>query len=316
MDFFKKLKTKNKILMIISLVGIIGGIIFTHTLGDQQQPVVSYTALPPSSPFDEVVCGTGIVEPNTYVVNAGSDIQGVVTDVFVTEGENVKKGDPLFKLRDDRLKSERLSLLKEISVAESKIATATVQLEDKTQQRNRFDKLKTGFSVSEDDQQRYRYGVKIAQCQLNEAKHALEQAQAKLDTLDVSIRLLTVCAPIDGTVLKVYVRVGQYIGLLSDCYISLGHLKPLHLRVQIDEYDLHRLSNQGRGKAFLKGDPSVSYPISFLRIEPMAIPKTKLSGLANERVDTRVLEVIYTIEEPYENLFVGQQLDVFIDVQK
>jgi HlyD family secretion protein len=278
--------------------------------------VISYTALPPSPPFTQVVCGTGIIEPNSYVINAGSDVQGVVTDVFIKEGDQVKKGDPLFKLRDDRLKSERLSLLKDISVAESKIATATMQLEDKTQQRNRFDKLKTGFSVSEDDQQKYRYGVKIAQCQLNEAKESLELSKTKLQALEVSIGLLTVHAPVDGTILKVYVRPGQYIGLLSDCYISLGHLNPLHLRVQIDEYDLHRLSDQKQGKAFLKGDPSVSYPISFVRIEPMAIPKTQLSGLANERVDTRVLEVIYKIEEPYDNLFVGQQLDVFIDVQK
>ena len=46
------------------------------------------------------------------------------------------------------------------------------------------------------------------------------------------------------------------------------------------------------------------------------IPKKSLSGDSTERVDTRVLQVIYRVEDPSLPLFVGQQMDVFIDAGK
>src|SRR5215470_6751977 len=48
-------------------------------------------------------------------------------------------------------------------------------------------------------------------------------------------------------------------------------------------------------------------------IEPFVVPKNSLSGDSTERVDTRVLQVIYRIEDSNLPLFVGQQMDVFID---
>ena len=43
------------------------------------------------------------------------------------------------------------------------------------------------------------------------------------------------------------------------------------------------------------------------------VPKRSLTGDSTERVDTRVLQVIYRVERDDLPLFVGQQLDVFID---
>ena len=50
-----------------------------------------------------------------------------------------------------------------------------------------------------------------------------------------------------------------------------------------------------------------------MRIEPYVVPKKSLTGDNTERVDTRVLQVIYAIDTTGKRLFVGQQLDVFID---
>jgi hypothetical protein len=50
-----------------------------------------------------------------------------------------------------------------------------------------------------------------------------------------------------------------------------------------------------------------------VRFEPFVVPKKSLTGDSTERVDTRVLQVIYRIEDNKLPLFVGQQMDVFID---
>jgi hypothetical protein len=45
----------------------------------------------------------------------------------------------------------------------------------------------------------------------------------------------------------------------------------------------------------------------------MVVPKRSLTGDSTERVDTRVLQVIYAISDDKLPLFVGQQMDVFIE---
>ncbi|HEX9593051.1 MAG TPA: hypothetical protein VGB12_06860 [bacterium] len=54
-------------------------------------------------------------------------------------------------------------------------------------------------------------------------------------------------------------------------------------------------------------------PLTFVRFEPFVLPKRSLTGDGTERVDTRVLQVIYRVEDDSLPLFVGQQMDVFIE---
>jgi hypothetical protein len=67
-----------------------------------------------------------------------------------------------------------------------------------------------------------------------------------------------------------------------------------------------------RAVAKLRGDPKQEFPLRFVRVEPYVIPKKALTGDNTERVDTRVLQVIYAIDTRGTPLYVGQQLDVFL----
>jgi hypothetical protein len=88
----------------------------------------------------------------------------------------------------------------------------------------------------------------------------------------------------------------------------------LHVRVDIDEYDIPRFVPDAPARATLKGQPTADFfPLRFVRVEPYVVPKKSLTGDNTERVDTRVLQVIYAIDTAGKRLFVGEQLDVFID---
>ena len=54
-------------------------------------------------------------------------------------------------------------------------------------------------------------------------------------------------------------------------------------------------------------------PLTFVRVEPLVVPKRSLSGGVSERVDTRVLELIYSVSPNDLHATVGQQVDVFIE---
>ena len=65
--------------------------------------------------------------------------------------------------------------------------------------------------------------------------------------------------------------------------------------------------------AYLRGNRDIGCDLKFYRIEPYVIPKKSLTGDSTERVDTRVLQVLYTFEPGDKPIYVGQQMDVFIE---
>ncbi len=94
----------------------------------------------------------------------------------------------------------------------------------------------------------------------------------------------------------------------------MGNVKPLHLRVDVDEHDIVRLRPEAPAVASVRGDAAHTFPLKFVRFEPLVQPKKSLTGDNTERVDTRVLQVIYALENTGDRrVFVGQQMDVFIE---
>ncbi len=93
----------------------------------------------------------------------------------------------------------------------------------------------------------------------------------------------------------------------------LGSVSPLHVRVDVDEHDGFRVREGAPAVGSPRGNGSLRIPLQFVRFEPYVIPKKSLTGDSTERVDTRVRQVIYRISAENSSLFVGQQMDVYIE---
>jgi HlyD family secretion protein len=151
---------------------------------------------------------------------------------------------------------------------------------------------------------------------------AVKQARAMVEQDNTTLDLLQIRAPVDGTILQVNVRPGEYVAATSgQALVMMGNLNPLHVRVNIDEEDIPRLRLNAPAKAKLRGDAQQEQiPLTFVRLEPYVMPKTSLTGTNIERVDTRVVQLIYAIDPQNrfvreKKVLVGQLLDVFIDTQ-
>lgn len=151
---------------------------------------------------------------------------------------------------------------------------------------------------------------------------AVKQARAQVEQDKTTLDLLQVRAPVDGTLLQVNVRPGEYVATApGQALVMMGSLKPLHVRVNIDEEDIPRLRLGAPARAKLRGDArQEEVPMTFVRLEPYVMPKTSLTGTNIERVDTRVVQLIYAIDPENKlvrekKVLVGQLLDVFIDTR-
>lgn len=148
--------------------------------------------------------------------------------------------------------------------------------------------------------------IRIEQATIDQAKAALALAEAEA-------ALTVVKAPIDATVLAVNIHAGEYANpAAATAPIVLGQLDPLHVRVEIDEADVPRFMPQSTARLTLRGSAGTSLPLRFVRSEPQITPKRTLTGTDADRVDTRVLQIIYAVGRSPVRLWPGQLVDVMI----
>ena len=152
-------------------------------------------------------------------------------------------------------------------------------------------------------------------------QHALAKAYAASSAL---LAKYTLRAPRDGVVLAINTIVGNYVSPQgsydaytqgADPVISLGSLpSSLHVRCYVDEILVPRLPLGSKMKAQMSIRGSdVKIPLEFVRVQPYVSPKIELSDQRQERVDVRVLPVIFKIEKPANvNLYPGELVDVYI----
>jgi len=142
----------------------------------------------------------------------------------------------------------------------------------------------------------------------------IAEAQAALQRDEVQLELHTIRAPGPCQVLQVKVHPGEFLpaNQLSTPAMVIGVTEPLHVRVEIDEADIPRFSDTARAFAIVRGRSERQVPLTFVRREPLVTPKTNLAGGQRERIDTRVLEVIYSVTADELQATVGQLVDVYI----
>jgi HlyD family secretion protein len=328
--------------------------VYHVVLAQQSNPKALPPVPPAQTPFGDTVAGSGIVEAQTENIAIGSHLPGVVVEVFVKVGKKVKAGDPLFRLDDRALKAElavrRANLAaaeaqlarqemmpraEELPASEAKVREAEANLADQEDQlrRARSANNRMAGAVTSEELSRRQQAHHMAREQLARARAddnllkagawsadkevtraTVAQAKAQLEQTQTDLDRLCVPASVDGEILQVNVRPGEYVGAPpGQALIVLGNINQLHVRVDVDEHDIPRFVKGASARATLRGNPQEAFALTFVRVEPYVVPKKSLTGDNTERVDTRVLQVIYALEAKDRPVYVGQQVDVFID---
>jgi HlyD family secretion protein len=335
-------------------VALLGAAIYYVASRREVEADVQPPAEPPRAPFEHPLAGAGIVEPQTEDIEVGSHVPGVVVEVAVREGERVKQGDLLFRL-DDRQQQAELSVRQaavaaaraeleklrgqprpeELPVAEARVRASEAELEDARDALSRVEPLVERGVATEEELVRRRQAVRRAQSLLEHAQAELDllkagawqldldiaaaavaRAESQARQIEVELDRLSVRALVAGEVLQVDVRPGEFVGAPpGEPLIVLGNVDTLHVRVDIDENDIPRFRREAPAVARPRGDPQTAIPLRLVRVEPYVVPKRSLTGDNTERVDTRVLQVIYEVTGD-ARLYVGQQLDVYLDAAK
>ncbi len=269
---------------------------------------------PPHNPYLSTVAAAGIIEAANENVRIAPPVSGLVTKVHVKVASHVQKGDPLFQLDDRELRAQLQTQTDSLPSAAARIAEQDIRLRDLQEQLRRLQSVKDRRAVSEDDVQRKWHEAEVAKRALIRSRADLRLAQTQRDEVQANLDRLTVQAPRAGTILQVNIREGEYATVnTNEPLLLLGDIETFQVRADIDEVNAPLVVPGSPAVAYLKGRTEQAISLTFDRIEPYIVPKRSLTGDNSERVDTRVLQIIYQFEKPTFPIYVGQQVDVFID---
>lgn len=267
-------------------------------------------------------------------------------------GTAVQKDDKLFRIDDRHLRAQlaveqallaspraqlqRLDALprpEEVKPAEFRVVAAKARLQSATDAFERAVKLRANAALPEAEIVAAIQDKEFAVAELARAESELDllnagvwapdrqiieanikAIEARIRQIETEIERSLVRAPCDGVVLQVNLRPGEFVGApAGKDLIVLGDMERPHVRIDIDENDIPRFREGTPATAQVRGKLSDPLQLEFVRVEPFVIPKQSLTGQNTERVDTRVLQVIYAIRPNQQPVYVGQQVDVFLE---
>ena len=302
----------------LPILAAAGFLFASYTVVNSNKPVPIAPALvePASAPFQNFIAGAGIIEPKNENIAIGSPLARLVSKVAVKVGDKISTGTPLFYL-DDRENQAELAMKKaDLAKAKADVLVAKANIADTQSLFDLANAVSDSRAISGEEILKRRNALVVAKAKLESANAFVEQAQAAILQTETTLERLIVRAPIDGDVLQVNVRAGEFAtaGALSKPLLILGDLKTLHVRVDIDENDAWRFDKNAKAVAYLRGNRQFKVDLQLAYVEPFVVPKKSLTGDSTERVDTRVLQALYQFNPKDLTAYVGQQMDVFIEV--
>jgi HlyD family secretion protein len=357
---------RGKLLFVVSGIGLIVALI-SAILSGQQPKALPPAFNPAANPYARGIYAQGIIESSQAHgenINIYPEVSGPITEVLVTEGARVSKGDVLLRIDDSvqRATAEQLQAQAEaartmlaelkaeprpenLDVAAAQVDNARATLKNARDQLAKQERsyIVDPKSVSRDALDNARNAEKIAATNLQviEKQYALTKAGAwKYDIQNQqnqytalsrayasSAALLakyTIRAPADGIVRSIQAAAGSYVSSQGAYDSYTQGMNPLivmsapddHLQVRayIDEILIDRLADPAKltGELFIRGTDK-RVPLTFVRVQPFVSPKIELSDERQERVDVRVLPVIFSFAKAKNlNVYPGQLVDVYV----
>lgn len=308
---------KRWLFPLLAVIAIGWALSYVFLLGNKKIPPAQPIAMPAQPEYQNYIAAAGIVESASENIAIGTNLPGIVSKVYVEEGDKVAAGDPLFTVDDREAKADLTAAEARATAAVAQVKEAEAQLANAKSQYAKVQNIGDVRAFSKDELDQQMYSVETATARVGSLRATAKSAEADAEAARVNLERLTVTSPVDGEILNLNIHPGEYAaaGATAEPLMLLGNTDTLYIRSDIDENDAWRYVPGAKAYANLRGNPEKRVNLAFVRVQPYVVPKKSLTGASSERVDTRVLQVLYSFPRSELNAYVGQLMDVFIEAE-
>lgn len=257
----KKSNKRLYVLLGVTLVLVVALVLVAKAagwIGEPEGVEVELADVEPRS-IIEKVGASGMIQPETEV-KLSPDVPGEIIELYVEEGDSVKPGQLLLRIRPDNLQSalsrtqanfnERKANLassqSRLAQAESQLSQAKAAFERSQQLHKQgvisdadFEQARLNYQVAQQDLEAARQGVQAARYQVQSAGATVREAQENLN-------LTSVFAPMGGIVSKLNVEKGERVvgtqQMAGTEMLRIADLNRMEVQVDVNENDIIRVS--------------------------------------------------------------------------
>jgi HlyD family secretion protein len=236
-----KSKTKRKVILfsILGLLVVAGAAASKFVKRDPAIAIATETAV--RRDITEVVVANGKIEP-VLQVKISPEVSGEIIELRVKEGQDVKKGDLLFKIKPDNYLAARDSAQANYNSSIANRETSKANLEKASLEYRRSESLFKDKLISESDFLAAKTAFDVARTTLDGAVEQISIARAQLDSAQADLFKTTVYAPLTGTISKLNSELGERVvgtaQMAGTEVMTVADLHNMEARVDIGEIDV------------------------------------------------------------------------------
>jgi HlyD family secretion protein len=235
-------KSKKRKVVVFSLIAVVIAALATIAAVRKREVVIEIqTDKVARRDITEVVVANGKVQPVVQVV-INPEVSGEIIALPVKEGQQVKKGDLLLKIKPDNYIAQRNSMEASVLSAVASVNLAKANMEKAEVEYKRAQHLYETKLISDSDFLTAKTSFDVAKASTDTAEHQADQAKAGLARADDDLSKTTIVSPIDGTVCKLRSQLGERVVgtamMAGTEVLTVANLNDMEARVDIGEGDV------------------------------------------------------------------------------
>jgi HlyD family secretion protein len=286
---------RNHIVWVVIVVVVAlgaGGFFMTNQANAKKAEAAKVAAAhAPKSPYVAIANGKADVEGG--VIQVAARTSGVIRDVYVHEGDEVKKGQVLARLEDDEPRLQAASADADVRQAKAQVDLLKVQLSTAKREYDRLQGLIATNFVARQKVDQAQDAIRQAQASLEAQDAVIGAAQAKANQARYNEELTIIRAPADGRIVRRYANPGAGASTLN--VSNMFDLEPHAARIvraEVSEASLPFVDIGQSVQLAPESDPSKVFTGQVIRRSGVFGARKLQSDDPTEKTDERVVEVV------------------------
>jgi HlyD family secretion protein len=233
---------KRRKIIIFSTIGLMLVTLIAVAIFKKREPAITVqTEKVARHSLTNIVVANGKIQPVIQVV-ISPEVSGEIIELPVKEGQEVRKGDLLLKIKPDVYIAavNRVKANYESALAAKASATANLEKAEADYRRNQ--ELFNSKLLSESDYIGFKSTHDMAKAQLDSADDQVNVAKATVDSASEELAKTTIVSPLDGTISKLYSQAGERVlGTVQNAgttIMIISDLNQMDARVDVGEMDV------------------------------------------------------------------------------
>lgn len=311
----RKKKAKKKKILWIIIISVVLLIVISVVISSKKEKLIEVqTEKINKQNITQVVTATGKIQSETKV-NISAEVSGEIVELPFEEGDEVKKGDLLVKIKPDAYYPQLKQQFAGIKVQESNLKTQEVNLKKYQLELNRIKELYNKGLASTSDLENAQTNVDATLAQMNTVRAQINQQRASLSSVEYDLSKTTIYSPMSGTVTQLNNEKGEKVlGTsfnLGSQILTVSDLSKMEAQVEVSETDVTLISIGDTARIQIDAFPNRVFNGYVYEIANTA--KSKSTGTQEEVVN---FIVKIRIQNDGFDLRPGMSCTVDIEVEK